>query len=100
MPLADTALAFDVSGSDPDGLRRTVRFIIHQPVVGPGRDEYTCLYDVGELGVSGSAVGTNPLLAIRYALMKIRTQILHRCEGWKFYYLTGEEMSFQFDEAL
>ena len=100
MSVSQSSLTFDVLASDPNGRRCTVIFTIHAPIVGPGRNEFICRFDVSELGISGSAFALNPFLAIKYSLFKIRTEIMYRYSDWKFYYITGEEMGFDFDDCL
>jgi hypothetical protein len=59
---------------------------------------YVCRYEVKPLGLIGSALGTNPFQAIRFAALQVRVKLVHRYPDLRLVQDDGEIVPIDYEE--
>ena len=87
-----TDMVFSLRAMGPSGSLTDVDVRIFSPVEVPASGDFICTYEISTLGLSGSVNAGDPFMALRFALFHMKTKLIHRHEGWRFFYGDGEEI--------
>lgn len=86
-----------VSISSGESVNLLVSFGVPGESVGPLQG-YVCKYEIGQIGLVGSALGADPLAAVRFAIFQVRIKLVHRYPDLRLVQANGDIVPLDYEE--